>query len=309
MRLLLASRIDDDAEETLRSRHDVVRAIGASEPELAERAQDRQAIVFRSGVSLGSSVLEAPDLRLLVRAGSGLDNLDMDTVSARGIELQRVPGPGAQAVAEMTFAHMLGLARQLPLADRLLRQGRWAKGELQAYNLRGKTLGVIGLGSIGTRVAELGAAWGMNVIGCVENPSEGRRRKYADKGIDLVSDCSTVLERSDFVSVHVPLDDDTQGLIGAAELRQMKPTAFLVNIARGGVVDEEALLDALRDGRLAGAGLDVHVHEGEGSVSPLAELPNVILTPHIGAATVDAQREIGRIVVDIVDRFSQEQGL
>ena len=309
MRLLLASRIDDDAEQALRSRHDVVRAIGASEPELAERAHDRQAIVFRSGVSIGSSVLDAPDLRLLVRAGSGLDNLDMDRVSARGIELQRVPGPGAQAVAEMTFAHMLGLARQVPLADRLLRQGRWAKGELQAYNLRGKTLGVIGLGSIGTRVAELGAAWGMTVIGCVENPSEGRRRRYADKGIELVSDCSAVLERSDFVSVHVPLEDDTRELIGAAELGRMKPTAFLVNIARGGVVDEAALLEALREGRLAGAGLDVHVQEGEGKVSPLAELPNVILTPHIGAATVDAQREIGRIVVDIVDRFSEEQGL
>jgi len=309
MRLLLASRIDEDAEEVLRSRHDVVGAIGATEPELAERAHDRQAIVFRSGVSLGSSVLEAPDLRLLVRAGSGLDNLDMETVNARGIELQRVPGPGAQAVAEMTFAHMLGLARQLPLADRLLRQGRWAKGELQAYNLHGKTLGVIGLGSIGTRVAELGAAWGMEVVGCVANPSEGRRRKYADKGIELLPDCGAVLERSDFVSVHVPLDDDTRGLLGAAELLRMKPTAFLVNIARGGVVDEDALLEALRDGRLAGAGLDVHVREGEGQVSPLAELPNVILSPHIGAATVDAQREIGRIVVDIVDRFSREQGL
>jgi len=309
MRLLLASRIDEDAEEVLRSRHDVVGAIGATEPELAERAHDRHAIVFRSGVSLGSSVLEAPDLRLLVRAGSGLDNLDMETVNARGIELQRVPGPGAQAVAEMTFAHMLGLARQLPLADRLLRQGRWAKGELQAYNLHGKTLGVIGLGSIGTRVAELGAAWGMEVVGCVANPSEGRRRKYADKGIELLPDCGAVLERSDFVSVHVPLDDDTRGLLGAAELLRMKPTAFLVNIARGGVVDEDALLEALRDGRLAGAGLDVHVREGEGQVSPLAELPNVILSPHIGAATVDAQREIGRIVVDIVDRFSREQGL
>ena len=309
MRLLLASRIDDDAEQVLRSRHDVVRAIGASEPELAQRAQDRQAIVFRSGVSIGSSVLEAPDLRLLVRAGSGLDNLDMETVSARGIELKRVPGPGAQAVAEMTFAHMLGLARQLPLADRLLRKGRWAKGELDAYNLHGKTLGVIGLGSIGTRVAELGAAWGMHVVGCVENPTDGRRQAYAANGIELLPDCGAVLERSDFVSIHVPLDDETRGLISAAELRRMKPTAFLVNIARGGIVEEDALLEALRDGRLAGAGLDVHVREGEGQISPLAELPNVILTPHIGAATIDAQREIGRIVVDIVDRFSQEQGL
>lgn len=309
MRLLIASQIDTDAEAALRARHDVVRLLGASEPELADAAHDRQAIVFRSGVSIGTPVLEAPELRLLVRAGSGLDNLDMDTVTARGIELRRVPGPGAQAVAEMTFAHMLGLARQLPLADRLLREGHWAKGELSGYNLAGKTLGVIGLGSIGTRVAELGAAWGMHVIGCVERPSDARRREFEAKGIELLPDCKPVLERADFVTVHVPLDDDTRCLIGRDELRLMKPTAFLVNIARGGVVDEEALLEALRESRIAGAGLDVHVAEGPGKVSPLAELPNVILSPHIGAMTVDAQREIGRIVVDIVDGFSKEQGL
>jgi D-3-phosphoglycerate dehydrogenase len=309
LRLLIASQIDTDAEVALRARHDVVSLVGATEPELADAARDRQAIVFRSGVSIGAPVLQAPELRLLVRAGSGLDNLDMEAVTARGIELRRVPGPGAQAVAEMTFAHMLGLARQVPLADRLLREGRWAKGELTAYNLAGKTLGVIGLGSIGTRVAELGAAWGMHVIGCVERPSDGRRLAYEAKGIELVPDCGQVLERADFVTVHVPLDDDTRGLIDRDALRRMKPTAFLVNIARGGVVDEDALLEALRDGWIAGAGLDVHVREGAGKVSPLAGLPNVILTPHIGAMTVDAQREIGRIVVDIVDGFSREQGL
>ncbi len=309
MRLLLASQIDGDAEGQLRRRHDVVRCIGASEPELAEQARDRHAIIFRSGVSIGPSVLEAPELRLLVRAGSGLDNLDMDTVTARGIQLRRIPGPGAQAVAEMTFAHMLGLARQLPYADRLLREGHWAKGKLDAYNLAGKTLGIVGLGSIGTRVAELATAWGMRVVGCVENPSDARRQAYADKGIELLPDCASVLGQADFVSVHVPLDDDTRCLIGAAELARMKPSAFLVNIARGGVVDEAALLEALREGRIAGAGLDVHVREGEGHVSPLAELPNVILTPHIGAATIDAQREIGRMVVDIVDGFEREQRL
>jgi len=309
MKLLLASQIDDEAEEQLRERHDVVRCIGGTEPELAEAAHDRQAIVFRSGVSMGKPVLESPDLRLLVRAGSGLDNLDMETVAARGIELRLETGPGAQAVAEMTFAHLLALARQLPRADRLLREGRWAKGELTAYNLAGKTLGVIGLGSIGTRVAELGAAWGMRVIGCVDRPSDERRRAFEDKSIELLPDCGPVLERADFVTIHVPLDDDTRGLIGRDELRRMKPTAFLVNIARGGVVDEEALLEALRDGRLAGAGLDVHVNEGAGRISPLAELPNVTLTPHIGAATVDAQRQIGRIVVEIVDGFSRERGL
>ena len=309
MRILLASPIDADAEADLRERHDIVRQIGADEATLASAAADRHAIIFRSGVSIGRSVLEAPELRLLVRAGSGLDNLDMDTVTSRGIELHRVPGPGAQAVAEMTFAHMLGLARQVPLADRLLRQGRWAKGELDAYNLHGKTLGIIGLGSIGTRVGELGAAWGMRVIGCVDSPTEDRRRSFRERGIELQSDCNAVLEQADFVTIHVPLDDSTRGLIGAAELQRMKPTAFLINIARGGVVDEGALLEALREGRLAGAGLDVHVREGNGQISPLADLPNVILTPHVGAATIDAQREIGRTVVEIVDTFSEEHGL
>lgn len=306
MKILLASPIHADAEAQLRSRHDVVTRVGAPEAELALAARDRQAIIFRSGVSIGRSVLEAPQLRLLIRAGSGLDNLDMETVRERGIRLHRIPGPGAQAVAEMTFAHLLGLARNLALGDRLLRQGRWAKAELTGYNLRGKTLGVIGLGSIGTRVAELGSAWQMRVIGCVSDWSEDRRRAFADRGIELMSDLHQVLQSGDFVTIHLPLNDSTRNIIGRDELGLMKPTAFLVNIARGGVVNEQALLEALTEGRLAGAGLDVHVSEGEGRVSPLAELPNVILTPHIGAATVDAQAEIGRLAVEIVESFESE---
>ena len=304
MRILLASPIHADAESELRSRHDVVIRIGAPEPELAAAAQDRQAIVFRSGVSVGRSVLQAPDLRLLVRAGAGLDNLDLETVRQRGIELHRVPGPGAQAVAEMTFALLLALARNVVVADRLLRQGRWAKSELQGHGLKSKTLGVIGLGSIGTRVAELGQAWGMSVVGCVENWTPERAQQFAARDIQLMRSCAEVMEVADFVTLHVPLSSTTRHLIGSDQLRRVKPGAFLVNIARGGVVDESALLEALKRGQLAGAGLDVHEREGEGKVSPLAELPNVVLTPHIGAGTVDAQREIGEQVVRIIDSFA-----
>lgn len=304
MRILLASPIHAEAERLLRDRHDIVARIGAPEAELAEAARDREAIVFRSGVSIGRPVLDAsPDLRLLIRAGSGLDNLDLATVRSRGIVLHRVPGPGAQAVAEMTFALMLGLARNVALGDRLLRQGHWAKSELVGYNLAGKILGVYGLGSIGTRVAELGTAWGMRAIGCVDHPTEERRRAFAEQGIELATG-ERVLEEADFLSIHVPLGPETRGLIGAPELARMKPGAFLVNIARGGVVDEAALLAVLRDGHLRGAGLDVHEREGEGKVSPLAEFPNVILTPHIGASTVDAQREIGEIVVHLIETFA-----
>jgi D-3-phosphoglycerate dehydrogenase len=143
----------------------------------------------------------------------------------------------------------------------------------------------------------------MRPIGVVEHPSVDRAVSFADRGIDL-ADLDQVLEESDFVSLHVPLSELTRGMIGARELARMKPGAFLVNIARGGVVDEAALLEALQPGgRLRGAALDVHVAEGEGKRSPLADLPNVVLTPHIGAQTIDAQEEIGREVVAIINRF------
>lgn len=303
MRILIASQIAPEALATLQARHDVRIALGASEADLSAAAVDREAIVFRSGVSIGPGVLAAPDLRLLVRAGSGLDNLDLATVRERGIELVRIPGPGAQAVAELTFGLMIALARSIVLADRHLRNAHWAKSELVGYNLRGKRLGVVGLGSIGTRVATLGLAWGMRPIGVVAHPSEERARSFAAQGVDL-ADLDRVLEESDFISLHVPLDDATRGMIGADQLARVKPGAFLVNIARGGVVDEAALLGALQPGgRLRGAALDVHVAEGEGRRSPLADLPNVVLTPHIGAQTIDAQEEIGREVVAIIDRF------
>ncbi len=302
MRILVASQIDADALEELRTRHDVVAAFGAPEEELLRLAVDREAIVFRSGVSISSEVLAAATgLRLLVRAGSGLDNLDLDQVRRRGIDLRRIPGPGAQAVAELTFGLMISLARGITLGDRLLRQGHWAKSELVGYNLTGKTLGIVGLGSIGSRVAALGSAWGMHPIGVVDRPSPERTAEFAARGIEL-TDLDGVLAVADFLTVHVPMGEATRGMIGAAELARIKPGAFLVNVARGGVVDEAALYAELQPGgRLRGAGLDVHVNEGEGKVSPLAGLPNVVLTPHIGAATVDAQREIGREVVAIVD--------
>jgi phosphoglycerate dehydrogenase-like enzyme len=304
MRLLVASPIHADALTALELEHDVRLAIGAPEAELAAAAADREAIIFRSGVTIGAEALGAPGLRLLVRAGSGLDNLDLGLVRRRGIELHRIPGPGAQAVAELTFGLMLGLARGIVHADRQLRAGHWIKSELVGYNLRGKRLGIVGLGSIGTRVAQLGLAWGMRPIGCVDHPTDERRSAFATMGIDL-DHFDAVLGEGDFVTIHVPLGSATRNLIGAPELARMKAGAYLVNIARGGVVDETALAEALAPrGHLRGAALDVHVAEGEGRVSPLADLANVILTPHIGAQTIDAQAEIGREIVAIIRRFS-----
>ncbi|HEX2469883.1 MAG TPA: hydroxyacid dehydrogenase [Candidatus Limnocylindrales bacterium] len=302
MRILIASKIDPDAVATLQAGHDVDFAVGTPRDELEGRMADREALIFRSGLDIDRVLLDAaPRLHTIVRAGSGLDNLDLDEVRARGIHLQRIPGPGARAVAELTFALFLGLARQVVQVDGLLRTGHWAKNEVVGWNLAGKTLGIIGLGSIGSTVARLGQAWGMQVIGCVGDPTPERAARFATEGIELVA-MEEVLRRGDFVSIHVPLDSATRGLIGSAELALMKRGSFLVNIARGGVVDEAALLAALTDGdRPAGAGLDVHVAEGPDRISPLAGLPNVVLTPHIGATTVDAQREIGIEIVRIIE--------
>lgn len=262
-------------------------------------------LIFRSGVQISTSVLEAgaPDLFLLLRAGSGSDNIDLDYVARHGLKLERVPGPGAKAVAELTFALMLGLARNVLRADRMLREGLWAKYESTGYLLTGKTLGIIGAGNIGTLVGKCGVAWGMRAIGCSEQYSPAEGKRLQEFGIQMRR-FDEVLSESDFVSVHVPLNENTSNLIDAEAIARMKPGAYLINLARGGVIDEVAVHDALVSGHLAGAGFDVHAKEGSSFHSPLAELDNVILTPHIGASTYDSQREIGDIICEFVASYA-----
>ncbi len=208
----------------------------------------------------------------------------------------------------MAFAFMLALSRRLLEADRSMRESRWAKEELSGYLLYGKTLGIVGVGNIGGCVADMGIAWGMKVIGCVEHPSPERVQKFREKGVQIV-DFDQVLAEADYLSIHVPLKENTQLLIHAAELARMKPGSYLINLARGGIVDEWALYHALTGGgRLRGAALDVHEQEGEGRLSPLAGLSNVILTPHIGAMAVDTQREIGRRVMETISSFAADNG-
>ena len=301
MNILIASSIDPDAIAALEAEHDVVCAFGAPEATLHSRIADREALIFRSGVQITSAVMDnAPHLRLIVRAGSGYENIDIDYVRRRRIRFIRIPGPGAQAVAEMSFCLMLALARRLRWADGEWRRGKWVKSAANGHLLSGKTLGIVGAGNIGSRTGKLGAAWGMKVIGCVEHPTAEQRARLRNDGIELAG-LAEVLAASDFVSVHVPLQASTRNLISAGALALMKPGAILVNLSRGGVVDERALYEALGSGRLACAGLDVHENEGDGHVSPLAALDNVLLTPHIGASTVDSQREIGRIILSAVE--------
>jgi D-3-phosphoglycerate dehydrogenase len=304
MRILLLSPIDTEAIDALCRNHQVSSAFNPDNDSLASLVRDKDVVVFRSGVALGKDVIrDARQLRLLIRAGSGLDNIDVGEVRRRRMRLVRVPGPGAQAVAEMTFALLLNVARRVSLADRSVRQARWPKPQLVGSLTQGKILGVVGIGNIGTRVGEVGARWGMRVVGCVEHPSPQRAERFASRGITLM-DLDEVAAQADFLSIHVPLKDSTRHLIDGKVLARMKPGAYVINIARGGILDEEALSMSLDAGRLAGAALDVHEREGEGVLPPLARHENVVLTPHIGAMAAETQQQIGRRVLRLIDGFS-----
>lgn len=304
MSILLASPIDPGAVQRLAGSYGVRRAENAPPAELAAAVADCEVVVLRSGVLLTSEVMAAaPNLRLVVRAGSGLDNIDLDHARERGIRVVRVAGMSGPPVAEFTFALLLSLARNVTLADRLVREGRWPKPELGGALLRGKVLGVVGAGNIGGLVGEMGHAWGMRVLGCVAHPTAEVTASLERRGIEA-AEFDDIVEAADFVTLHVPLDDTTYHMVDSAVLDRMRPGSLLVNVARGGVVDEKALYEALTlGGTVAGAALDVHETEGEGTVSPLGELPNVVLTPHIGAMALDSQRLIGERVVELVDAF------
>jgi D-3-phosphoglycerate dehydrogenase len=303
--ILLASPIDVMAAAVLAEGHDVASPTVAGPAGLDPALGPCEVLVVRSGVTMSSDVLSrAPGLRLVVRAGSGLDNLDLDHLSSRGIRLVRVPGPGARAVAELTFGLILAAARRIAEADRQVRAGSWRKHELAGPLLEGKVLGIVGAGSIGSTVGRLGVAWGMRVVGCIAEGDEVSRARLDGTGIELV-DLDAVLAAADILTIHVPLLPSTRHLVNDEVLARLKPGSIVINAARGGVLDEEALYEALASGHLAAAGLDVHEQEGDGVVPKLADLPNVVLTPHIGAMASDAQRQIGARVVELINAFER----
>lgn len=309
MNILIASSISKRAIEKLSEKHDVICAFNAPEEKLISLVQDRDTIIFRSGVKISAKVMgAAPNLKYLVRAGSGLDNLDVDFADKKGLKLQRIPEPGAKAVAELAFTFMLALSRNLLYADREWRKGNWVKGEFKGYLLRGKVLGIVGAGNIGSLVGQMGSQWGMTVLGCVmkEEYTPEIEANLVAKGIRLTS-FEEVVSNADYLSIHVPLMEATRNLINKEVLQAMKPGAYIINLARGGVVNEKALYEELiKEGRLRGAALDVHEKEGQGNISPLASLPNVILTPHMGAQTVDSQEEIGERVLETIELYEAQ---
>jgi D-3-phosphoglycerate dehydrogenase len=256
---------------------------------LEEALGDAEGLIVRSGTRVDEALLDAAGrLEVIGRAGVGVDNIDMSAATRRGIAVINAPGGNTHSTAELTVALLLAAARRVAEADRSVRESRWDRKGLRGRQLQGNTLGVIGAGRIGTEVARRAHAFGMRVLAYDPYLSSERA---ADERIERV-ELDELFERSDFVTVHVPLTEQTRGMIGVTEIARMKPTAILVNAARGGIVDEEALAVALEQGKLGGAALDVYEMEPLPEAHPLREAPNLVMTPHLGAATVEAQREV-----------------
>jgi phosphoglycerate dehydrogenase-like enzyme len=265
---------------------DVIGSPGLTAAELAARIGDYHAVINRSRTSIPAAVIQqGKQLRIIARAGVGLDNIDVAAAAAQGITVVNCPDSTTVSVAEHTLALMLGIAKQLGRSDRGLKAGRWEKSKLNSEELAGKTLGIIGFGRIGREVTKRAKAFDMHVVVNQTRFTPELAQAWQVENVALTE----LLQRADFVTLHVPLRPANLGLIGAAELALMKPTAYLIHTSRGGIVDEAALLAALDRGQLAGAALDVFV--GEPQPDPqLVSHPRVLATPHIAANTEDAQR-------------------
>ncbi len=255
------------------------------------------ALIVRSRTKVTAEAIARglPRLKVVGRAGVGVDNIDLEAARQAGVTVVNAPLAATVAVAEHALALMLALARRIPEADASMRQGQWRKKELKGSELHGKTLGVIGMGRIGAALAERARALGMRTLGHDPLlPEEEMHRRGAEP-----ASLETLLAESDYLSLHVPLNETTRGLIGSEALARLKPGARLISTARGGVVDEAALLQALQTGHLAGAALDVFAQEPPG-LTPLIEHPRVISSPHIAAQTAEAQERAARDIAQEV---------
>lgn len=261
---------------------------------LAEQVRSAAALI-PSMTRIDATLMDAaPGLKLIVQFGAGLEGVDLEAARARGIAVRNVPGENAQAVAELGLFLMLALARQLPSHRRSF-EAR-VVGDPPGVELSGKTLGIVGLGASGRALARLAWGFGMKVMAIRRQPPPGPELEWVGGANELPA----LLERADFVSLHVPSSPETRGMIGREQLARMKPTAFLINLGRGDLVVREALLDALRERRIAGAGLDVYWEEPPDPSDPLFSLDNVVATPHLGGVTHEALARIADRVAAIL---------
>jgi len=303
LRVLVSDRLPKTSVDLLRAASgvEVVEKVGLGEADLRPLVADIDAWIVRGETKVTRGLMEAaPRLRWVGRAGAGLDNVDVAAAKERGIEVMNVPGGNSIAVAELVFGLLLALFRKLPEADASMRRGEWLKSKLMGRELRGKVIGIVGMGKIGRAVAQRALAFEMTCLGHDPLvPPDAIRAAGAEPAT-----LEALLAKADIVTLHLPVTPETKRMFDAKRFASMKRGSVLVNAARGPLVDEAALLEALSSGQLAGAALDVFATEPPGAI-PLLSLPNVVVSPHIGASTQEAQEAVGdEIVRMILDRMA-----
>ncbi len=296
IKVFIADDVNDEKLEPLREAgFNVVKETKLSPDELVERLKDAEGVIVRSATKITADIMDKVDnLRVIGRAGVGVDNIDIDAATERGIVVMNAPDGNTITTAEHTFAILASLARNVPQAHAKLQSGIWDKKSFVGVELHGKTLGIIGLGRIGQHVAKIARGFGMSVLAYNPFFSEERAKEL---GVVLGS-LEEVFAKSDFITIHTPVTDKTRGMIGKDAFSKMKKGVRIVNCARGGLVDEDALLVAIEDGTVAGAALDVYTNEPLDPNSALLNNPKIITTPHLGASTIEAQEGVALTVAE-----------
>ncbi|WP_029144410.1 phosphoglycerate dehydrogenase [Microbacterium luticocti] len=291
--VLIAEQLSPATVDALGPDFEIRQVDGTDRAALLSALADADAVLIRSATKMDAeAIAAAPKLKVIARAGVGLDNVDIKAATAAGVMVVNAPTSNIISAAELTVAHILSLARHIPAADASLTRGEWKRSAYTGTELFEKTVGIIGLGRIGSLITERLRAFGVRVIGYDPYVTPARAQHLQVELLPL----DEVLRQSDFVTVHMPKTPETTGMIGAEQLAMMKPTAAIVNVARGGLIDEDALYDALTGGVIAGAALDVFTSEPPaegGSAQRLLSLPNAVVTPHLGASTYEAQEKAG----------------
>jgi D-3-phosphoglycerate dehydrogenase len=270
---------------------DVTVKTGLKEDQLLEIIGEFSGLVVRSQTKVNARVIEAAkNLKVVGRAGVGVDNVDVEAATKRGIIVMNTPGGNTISTAEHAFSLMMSLARNIPQAHATMKAGKWDRKNFEGVELYNKTLAVLGMGRIGTEFARRAMAFGMRVLAYDPYLSASRARSLQ---VELVENLDDILPRADFITLHMPATPETRHMINAARIAKLKKNVRIVNCARGGLVDEAALYDALKNGQIAGAALDVYETEPPAAEFPLRDLPNIIFTPHLGASTAEAQEGVG----------------
>ena len=268
------------------------------EAELVPLVADAVAIIVRSETEISPKVLEAaPKLRVVGRAGVGVDNINVESATQRGVVVMNTPGGNTVTTAELTFTMILSLARKVPQAHASMTAGKWDRKSFSGVELAGKTLGILGMGRIGGEVAKRALAFGMKVMAYDPYLTEARAQAL---GVELAADLDAIYRVADFITVHMPVTEQTKGMLNATAFSKMKPNVRIVNCARGEIVVEADLLAALDSGKVAAAALDVFREEPLAADHPFHKHPNLILTPHLGASTKEAQEKCGIEVAEVI---------